>query len=157
MSTASTIPAGSFQTGHVGINVTDLDRSIAFYCAVFGFKVLGEGTDPARRYSFLGDGDRLILTLWQQADARFSPRQAGLHHLAFQVDSIDGVRDAEQRVRALGAHLHHDGIVLHAEGARSGGIFFDDPDGTRLEIYTPSGADRETATVVHDGPSCGFF
>ncbi len=34
----------------------------------------------------------------------------------------------------------YDGIVPHAEGAQSGGIFFEDPDGIRLEIYAPNGA-----------------
>ena len=149
--------AASSQTGHVGINVTDLDRSAAFYRTVFGFAVMGEGTDPAHRYAFLGDGDRLVLTLWQQADDRFAPRQAGLHHLAFQVDSIEQVRDAERRVRTAGVHLYHDGIVPHAEGAQSGGIYFEDPDGTRLEIYAPSGAGDANPAPAHDAPTCGFF
>jgi lactoylglutathione lyase len=149
--------AASFQTGHIGLNVTDLDRSAAFYRAVFGFAVMGEGTDPARRYAFLGDGGRLILTLWQQADDRFAPRRAGLHHLAFQVETIEQVRDAERRVRDLGTPLYHGGVVPHAEGAQSGGIFFDDPDGTRLEIYAPSGADSANAAPTQDAPTCGFF
>ena len=43
-----------------------------------------------------------------------------------------------------GLRLYHDGIVPHSEGASSGGIFFEDPDGIRLEIFTGAGvvADR---------------
>lgn len=33
----------------------------------------------------------------------------------------------------------------HAEGAQSGGVFFEDPDGIRLEIYAPNGAGDQTA------------
>ena len=35
----------ALKTGHVGLNVTDLDRSLAFYGRVFGFDVQAEGTD----------------------------------------------------------------------------------------------------------------
>ena len=50
----------------------------------------------------------------------------------------------------------YDGIVPHAEGTQSGGIFFEDPDGIRLEIYAPSGAgDRQPPSP--GAPSCGFF
>ena len=33
-------------TGHVGLNVSDLDRSKQFYREVFGFQVAGESQDP---------------------------------------------------------------------------------------------------------------
>ena len=149
--------AAGFQTGHVGLNVTDLDRSAAFYRAVFGFDVMNEGSDPQRRFVFLGDGARLVLTLWQQAEGAFSSRHAGLHHLSFQVDDIEQVRAAERRLRVLGAPLYHGGIVPHAEGAQSGGVFFADPDGTRLEIYAPSGVDEDAAAPTAGAPTCGFF
>ena len=162
MSTASTAStatadAPAFQTGHIGLNVTDLDRSTDFYQSVFGFQVVNESKDAERRFVFLGDGTRLVLTLWQQAEEAFSPRQSGLHHLAFQVDTIAQVKAAEERLRALNAHIYHGGIVPHAEGAQSGGVFFADPDGTRLEIYAPSGANEEGTAPVADGPTCGFF
>jgi lactoylglutathione lyase len=51
-------------TGHVGINVTSLDRSRVFYSEVFGLQPIGGSDEPARRYAFLGDGGRLVLTLW---------------------------------------------------------------------------------------------
>ncbi|MEV5257368.1 VOC family protein [Streptomyces anulatus] len=65
--------AKNLQTGHIGLNVTDLDRSLAFYREVF-----------------------------------------------------------------------------------SGGIFFSDPDGIRLEIYAPTGADPADAPTS-GAPTCGFF
>lgn len=44
----------TLQTGHVGVNVTDLERSLAFYQAVFGFDVMAEGKEAGRRWAFLG-------------------------------------------------------------------------------------------------------
>ncbi|MET9802856.1 VOC family protein [Streptomyces sp. NPDC006368] len=152
--TATTIR--TLRTGHIGLNVTDLARSLAFYGDVLGFDVLGEGKEDGERYAFLGQDGRLVLTLWQQADTPYAPERAGLHHLAFEVDTIDAVKDAEAELTARGVTFAYDGVVAHGEGASSGGIFFHDPDGTRLEIYAPSGADGAPAPHTA-APTCGFF
>lgn len=142
-------------TGHVGINVTSLDRAHDFYTDVFGLTRIGGSEDAGRRFAFLGDGERLVLTLWEQSDGRFDSRAPGLHHLSFEVASIDDVRAAENRLRTRGATFAYEGIVPHREGAQSGGIFFEDPDGTRLEIYAKDGA---SGTAPSGGaPTCGFF
>jgi lactoylglutathione lyase len=142
--------------GHVGINVTDLARSTAFYTRLLGLDLLSESPDPDRRYAFLGIGGAPVLTLWQQADGRYDPARPGLHHLSFQVEDVAAVREAERRLRELSGEPLHGGVVPHREGATSGGIFFLDPDGTRLEVYAPTGADG-AAPPTADAPTCGFF
>ncbi|MEW6733514.1 MAG: VOC family protein [Acidobacteriota bacterium] len=144
------------QTGHIGLNVSNLERSKSFYQAVFGFLVMVDSQQEGRRFVFLGDGKKLILTLWQQSEGRFEKNRPGLHHLSFQVETIDQVKQAEEKLRTLNARFLYQGIVPHAEGTESGGIFFEDPDGTRLEIYSPTGASAHTAPVSA-APSCGFF
>lgn len=146
----------SFQTGHIGLNVSNLDRSKKFYQEVFGFTAVGESQDEGRRFAFLGQEDKLVLTLWQQAEGRFEKRHSGLHHLSFQVASIQEVQRTAQKLKALNAALIYDGIVPHAEGAQSGGLFFEDPDGIRLEIFALTGAGEYTAPTP-GAPSCGFF
>ncbi|WP_043669783.1 VOC family protein [Streptomyces xylophagus] len=145
--------------GHIGLNVTDLDRSLAFYLDVLGFAALSEGKDGDRRYAFLGDGDgdgRPVLTLWQQAQGPYDSDRAGLHHLAFAADSIEQVERYEEALKAYGAEFAYEGVVAHREGAASGGIFFHDPDGTRVEISVPSGAENALAPNA-EAPTCGFF
>jgi catechol-2,3-dioxygenase len=155
---SSTAGSGEvFQTGHIGLNVTDIERSTRFYKQVFGFDTLSESGDPERQFVFLGAGKKIVLTLWQQADGAFSPRTSGLHHLSFQVDTIEEVQAATARLREIGATLFHGGVVPHAEGAQSGGVFFADPDGTRMEIYAPSGADTGVVAPTPGAPTCGFF
>ncbi|WP_433499693.1 VOC family protein [Sphaerimonospora sp. CA-214678] len=144
------------KTGHVGLNVIDLGRSVDFYRKVLDFEVLDESHEEGRRYAFLGRDGNLVLTLWQQSEGAFSSARPGLHHLSFEAPDIETVRRAEAVIREIGAPLHHDGIVPHGEGASSGGVFFEDPDGIRLEIYAPSGADDRPAPVA-DAPTCGFF
>ena len=145
-----------FETGHVGLNVNDLERSKSFYREVFGFEVRGESTDADRKYAMLGQDGKLVLTLWQQSARGFSRETAGLHHLSFQAESVEKIKEIEDKLRTLGANLIYDGIVPHSEGARSGGIFFEDPDGIRLEIFTTEGLENHPAPEK-DAPACGFF
>jgi catechol 2,3-dioxygenase-like lactoylglutathione lyase family enzyme len=146
----------TFQTGHIGLNVTDLDKSREFYQRVFGFTVAGESQEDGRRYAFLAQDGTLVLTLWQQSAGRFAAALPGLHHLSFQVADLEAVRQAEAVIREIGAPLHHDGVVPHGEGASSGGVFFEDPDGIRLEIFAPDGAGDRSAPTS-GAPTCGFF
>ncbi|WP_435970027.1 VOC family protein [Streptomyces sp. Qhu_M48] len=147
---------GTLTTHHVGLNVTDLDRSLAFYGDVLGFETLGRGAEGDSHFAFLGQGGRLVLTLWQQADTAYASGSAGLHHLAFEAESLDHVRAAEAALTARGATFAYEGVVAHREGAASGGIFFHDPDGTRLEISVPKGAEGAEAPS-ESAPTCGFF
>jgi catechol 2,3-dioxygenase-like lactoylglutathione lyase family enzyme len=152
-----TTTATRFAPGHVGLNVADLARSRDFYAAVFGFAVRAESTEADRRFAFLGDDERLVLTLWEQSEGRFGADRPGLHHLAFQVGDIAEVEAVQARLRELGAEVLHDGIVPHGEGASSGGVFFTDPDGIRLEVYAPAGAEAHGAAPSGAAPTCGFF
>lgn len=146
----------TFTTGHIGLNVTNLQRSKQFYQDVFGFDLAGESIEANRAFVFLATEGKPVLTLWQQSNGRFPTSNPGLHHLSFEVDDIDTVKLVETKVRTLGAKLYHDGIVSHAEGAASGGIFFEDPDGIRLEVYTLQGANGQPAPSG-EAPTCGFF
>ena len=127
-----------FATGHVGLNVADLDRSIDFYARVFGWDRQGprgrlrlpRRRRPARAHALAAEQRRV----------RDRPARAAPPLLPGRQRSTT-CRAAEARVRELGLKLYHDGIVPHGEGASSGGIFFEDPDGIRLEIFTGTGAD----------------
>ncbi|MCX4745559.1 VOC family protein [Kitasatospora sp. NBC_01287] len=148
----------TLQPGHIGLNVTDLDRSRAFYQRVLGFELVAEGTEPDRRYAFLGRQGQAVLTLWQQSEGAFATGAPGLHHLSFRVGSVAEVREIEQVLREVGAEFAYEGVVPHREGADSGGVFFTDPDGIRLEVFTPHGAHGHDGDAPNGtAPTCGFF
>ena len=144
-------------TGHVGLNVTDLDRSIDFYRRVFGLDLLNQpdAADP-HAYARLGHEGHLVLTLWPQSAGKFSADTPGLHHLAFQVETPELVEQARSVLEELGARFAYDGVVPHRDGAESGGLFFFDPDGTRLEISTKH-APVTAPAPSGSAPTCGFF
>jgi len=147
---------GVLSTGHVGLNVSDVDRASEFYGRIFGLALLNKSEAENRKYAFLGSKNQVVLTLWQQSTGRANHQQPGLHHLSFQAASVEQVQRIESELKSLGVEFHHQGIVPHAEGADSGGIYFDDPDGIRLEIFAPSGVSSLETRATH-GPACGFF
>lgn len=146
----------TLHTGHVALNVSDLSRSQSFYERVLGLEEFQRSTDEDHRWVFLGRDGTLVLTLFEQSTGGFDTATPGLHHLSFQVEDVDAVRAAEEVVREVGAEIFHDGLVAHAAGAESGGLFFADPDGIRLEIFAPTGLADSPAPSGSE-PTCGFF
>lgn len=144
------------KTGHIGLNVTNLVQSIDFYRRLFDFDVIAQEPEGDRAFALLGTNGAVQVALWQQSSGTFATGLPGLHHLSFEVADVAAVRQAEMALKALGVEFAYDGVVPHGEGAVSGGIFFLDPDGVRLEIYAPTGAEG-TAAPVQGAPTCGFF
>ncbi len=58
----------------------------------------------------------------------------------------------QDKLRQLNVPLISEGIVSHGEGMASGGIYFEDPDGIRLEIYSPTGVENAPAPTA-DAPT----
>ncbi len=142
-------------TGHIGLNVTQLGRSVDFYTDVFGLELISQGGQEEKQFAFLSNDGKLSVTLWQQSEEKFDAGRPGLHHLAFVVGSVDEVKKVESKLASMKVDFAYEGMVPHADGAGSGGIFFMDPDGIRLEIYAEQGA---TGVAPHgEAPSCGFF
>jgi catechol 2,3-dioxygenase len=119
--------------GHVGLNVTDLERSTKFYTEVLGFSVteaMGENRRPGGLVFLRCNNDHHGIALFGGHKA---PLEGGtLNHVAFEVASLDEVF----RVRE---HLRKFGVVPHFEGRRRAGcqvaVEFRDPDGHELEVY----------------------
>lgn len=144
------------KVGHVGINVNNLEKSKDFYLKLFGFEVIFEENKKDRRYMFLGHNGEIVLTLWEQSDKVFSKTTAGLHHLAFLLDSVDELNEFVKKLDLYNVPKIYEKIVSHCEGAQSGGIFFLDPDGVRLEVCVAEGI-HDCKPGTDEDSSCGFF
>lgn len=119
--------------GHVVLMVEDIDRSVAFYTQVLGFKVTDVYPDSMMkgRMVFLRfNEDHHGVALVGKGEGPAQHRE--MHHMAFQVETLDEVFRARD-------HLRANGVAVDFEGRRRAGcqisIDFRDPDGHFLEIY----------------------
>jgi len=122
--------------GHVGLSVTDLDRSISFYCDELGALLTVPPFDGFRGFSgrmavlLLG---LTVLDLYEHAanrGERFEPSRTGLDHLALGAESYDEVDAWVDWFDSRGIP-HSD--VRDSDGF--GALFdFVDPDGIQIEI-----------------------
>lgn len=119
--------------GHVVVQVSDVERSLAFYTQVLGFQVSDvypEEMQPGG-FAFLRcNTDHHSLALVGAGPG--NSKQVELHHMAFEVATLDEVFAARERLRA-----HN--VQLSFEGRRRAGcqisVEFRDPDGHSIEIY----------------------
>lgn len=131
--TPSDLPFQVRKLGHVVLMVQDLERAVAFYTQVLGFKVSDaypEEMVPGGMVFLRFNTDHHGVALVGGAKGPTERRE--MHHLAFEVGTLEEVLRARDHLRAQQAHIDF-------EGRRRAGVQlaveFRDPDGHRLEIY----------------------
>lgn len=138
---------------HININVTDFERSLAFY-QMLGFKVvsdLGEGGNkqfekglriprPNARAALLMLGDnqratRIDLIEWKNPKTEGKPYphlyHAGICRIALWTKNLQGTYD---ELKAKGVEFFSEPQVLKNPGGDVPFVCFADPDGTVLEL-----------------------
>jgi catechol 2,3-dioxygenase-like lactoylglutathione lyase family enzyme len=143
--TPDDIPFALTKLGHVVLNVADLGRSVDFYTQVLGFRVSDAypaSMVPGGMVFMRCNADHHGLAL--VGGARGPSEHKDMHHLAFEVASLDEVLKARDHLKAHGAPIDFEG--RRRAGAQVA-VEFRDPDNHRLEIYW--GLDQ----VGPDGPS----
>jgi catechol 2,3-dioxygenase-like lactoylglutathione lyase family enzyme len=140
----------TLEANHVGLTVSDLDRSVAFYRDLLGFTVRyqrGEVTAeymprlvglPGARLKIAGlDLPGLHLDLLQYlappgATEASRTCDIGNGHLGFTVDDIHA---AYRRLSAAGVRFKSEPVAI-TQGPNQGGwaVYFTDPDGITLEM-----------------------
>ena len=114
---------------HANLTVSDLDRSIAFYCDLLDLQVRWKGPiDGDRVGAHVGD-DHCYLALFQATaggTVRSDYERPGINHFGFVVDNL---ADARRRLERLGATVHFE--PDYEPGRR---IYLTDPDGHEVEL-----------------------
>ena len=145
-------PSVSF--GHVGLTVGDLDRSVAFYTAVFGFEpgmrvrrsagwigeIVGEPADLEFAHMHLANGLHLELIQYRMPEP-LSPSDGltwrpGHQHFCLTVTDIDSW---VARALAAGARIVSGEAVTIAEGTNAGSrcCYLRGPDEETIELFEP--------------------
>ncbi|MDS1116555.1 VOC family protein [Gordonia westfalica] len=145
-------PAHTYRTSHVGLCVSDLAKSLRFYCEGLGFtKVMEYDIDEqipevdapcSLTSTFLEkDGMRVELLSYRQPGVIGTPptrrNHLGMTHLSFFSEDIDG---AAQALCGFGGALIPDTRVGADDPTAAQFVFVADPDGNRVEImHIPAG------------------
>ena len=139
---------------HLGICVSDLARSLAFYRDGLGFREVGRldvaGDEASRLLAIDGvkleavylerDGTRIELLFYPAGTESAGPgpvamNRPGFTHLSFRVDELDAVADA---LVACGGRLLAETRIDNPR-FRARAVFATDPDGTRIELVEAPG------------------
>jgi len=127
------LPFHITKLGHVVLMVRDLKRSAEFYTKVLGLRisdVYPESMMPGGMVFMRFNADHHGLALVGQG--KKDSGNIELHHLAFEVGTLDEVLRAR-------THLRKHKVPIDFEGRRRAGcqvaVEFRDPDNHRLEIY----------------------
>lgn len=123
---------------HLGLTVSDLDKTISFFTECLGWKEVGG--KPEYPSKFISDGN-CVLTIWQaQTDAPVGfdrKTNVGLHHVAFKIATETALKDAFAKIKDW-PEVH---IECSPEFSGSGPkvhFFINEPGGNRLEFaYDP--------------------
>lgn len=124
------VPAGT-RIGHVHLKVSNLERSIGFYCGILGFQLMMRyGTDAA----FISAGGyhhHIGLNTWySKGQPPASEKSPGLFHTAILYPERKNLAIALQRL--IDAQYPLTGASDHGV---SEALYLDDPDGNGVELY----------------------
>lgn len=117
--------------GHVHLKVAHLERSLAFYCGILGFRLTQRYGTQAAFVSAGGYHHHIGLNTWESLGGSHPPSHAtGLYHVAILYPDRAQLGNAVRRVLQAGVEL---------EGASDHGVseavYLRDPDGNGLELY----------------------
>jgi catechol 2,3-dioxygenase-like lactoylglutathione lyase family enzyme len=110
---------------HIVLHVTDLERAKRFYCEVLGMTLYRQND----RQAFLHAGQQGVALFTKHGD---TPLIAGndLNHLALNVTT--------GTYEALKAELEKRGVAVSGRPGGERCIYFQDPDGHRLQLIARS-------------------
>ena len=117
--------------GHVHLKVSDLEKSLAFYCGLLGFELMQRWDTQAAFISAGAYHHHIGLNTWESLAGSPPPAgSTGLFHLAILYPDRATLADAARRL--LSAKIPLDGASDHGV---SEALYLRDPDQNGLELY----------------------
>ena len=124
------VPAGT-RIGHVHLQVSDLDRSLDFYCGVLGFQLMQRFGAQAAFISAGGYHHHIGLNTWNSLGGPPARKHgAGLYHTAILYATRAELAGALRQLTAANYPL-----TGSADHGVSEALYLDDPDGNGVELY----------------------
>ena len=140
------------RVGHVGIQVTDMDRSLEWYRDILGLTLTGRwpmGENGEMAFMRFGDCHHDLVLFTHPTPVTDENRNSGynaLQHIAMEISNRDEWLKALNDLRSKDVEIVQGPLIHGPEGGNGPGSFeggsgsrsfyFLDPDGNRLELYT---------------------
>lgn len=139
------IPAQT-RIGHVHLKVSDLDRSLDFYCGLLGFEVTTLYGDQAAFISAGGYHHHIGLNTWHSKGAGPAPvNTVGLYHTAILYPTrkdlaiiVDRLLKAEYPLTGASDHGVSEALYLNDPDQNGVELYWDRPK--ELWMYKPDGS-----------------
>ena len=130
MDTTYKIPGGT-SIGHVHLKVSDLQRSLDFYCGLLGFELMTTYGKDAAFISAGGYHHHIGLNTWMSKGGKPAPKNnTGLFHTAILLPSRKDLATMLERLKAAKYRLQ--GASDHGV---SEALYLEDPDSNGVELY----------------------
>ncbi|MFN2451226.1 MAG: VOC family protein [Candidatus Dormibacteria bacterium] len=116
---------------HAVLYVRDVDRSVAFYTDVLGFRVVTAFPNAAflQAAGSTNDHDLGLFAIGAQAGPTTAGRSSvGLYHLAWEVDTLAELDRIQTRLREVGS------LGGASDHATTKALYAKDPDGLEFEV-----------------------
>lgn len=111
--------------GHIGIKVTDIEKSKKFYTEVLDCKIIKDYKYPTSNLVFLDAHGTIIELIYKEENTK---REIGpVEHIAFKVDSLD---EKMEMLKEKGVEIQGEPRVV----GKARIVFFDGPDNERFEF-----------------------
>ncbi len=131
--------------GHVHLKVSNLERSLQFYCDLLGFEITTMYGNDAAFVSARGYHHHIGLNTWFSKNAPPAPKNSvGLFHTAILYPTRKDLAVIFQRLRNENYPLT--GASDHGV---SEALYLDDPDGNGVELYCDR--PKEQWSYLEDG------
>jgi catechol 2,3-dioxygenase len=118
------------RVGHVVLKVRDLDRSLAFYRDLIGFRVSSEMSNVMIFLTATGEShhDLALLRVGDSAPSPL-PSAVGLYHVAIQLADWEAIRAAHRLLAERGL------LKGTADHGVTKSLYTVDPDGNEIELF----------------------
>ena len=132
------------KVGHVVLGVRDPQRSIAFYTGALGMELVQFLEEMQMAFFSFGERDHDIAVIKVPDDQPVG--SAGLAHTALEIEGgLGQLQELHDRLKSYGAT-----VEFTADHVLTKSVYFFDPDGNRLEIFSQEMTPTVAKQYLHD-------
>jgi catechol-2,3-dioxygenase len=130
--------------GHVVLGVRDTQKSIKFYTEALGMELVNVLEEMQMAFFSFGERDHDIAVIKVPDDQPVG--SAGLAHTALEIEGgQEQLREFYERLKSYGAQ-----VEFTADHVLTKSVYFFDPDGNRLEIFSQEMSPADGKQFLHD-------